>query len=207
MGRSKPSKISSWVRTRRNKNSDFGKQYMNYWENRKDQALETNSNNDARTTVSSLQQLVNQNIRERAKHVRNGVLRSSSSGSQSSDLEFLDPTSLGSDSPNSESLDPSSSGSASSSPTSDISINENIANVLAQASNLASDVVGHLNIIDLSSDSVVETLKEYITEEEYMNIVSSLKTEEMELSKNANALIKAIKSIKSFSCRTLRNTL
>jgi hypothetical protein len=50
-------------------------------------------------------------------------------------------------------------------------------------------------------------LKEYITEEEYMNIISSLKTEEVELSKNANELIKAIKSIKSFSCRTLRNTL
>ncbi|KAG0755671.1 hypothetical protein G6F57_008406 [Rhizopus arrhizus] len=60
---------------------------------------------------------------------------------------------------------------------------------------------------DLSSDSVVETLKKYITEEEYMNITSSLKTEEVELSKNANELIKAIKSIKSFSCRTLRNTL
>jgi hypothetical protein len=50
-------------------------------------------------------------------------------------------------------------------------------------------------------------LKEYITEEEYMDIISSLKTEEVELSKNANELIKAIKSMKSFSFRTLRNTL
>ncbi|CEP12529.1 hypothetical protein [Parasitella parasitica] len=203
MGRSKPSKIASW--TRRSKNSVFGKQYMNYWENRKDQALETNINNDARTTVFSIQQLINQNIREKAK---NAFCRSSSPGSQSSNLEFPDPTSFGSDSPGSESLDPSSFGSASSSSsTSDIPINENIAKALVQASNLASDLVGHLNIIDLSSDSVVETLKEYITEEEYMNIISSLKTEEVELSKNANELIKAIKSIKSFSCRTLRNTL
>lgn len=45
---------------------------MNYWENRKDQALETNINNDARTTISSIQQLVNQNIREKAKNVKNG---------------------------------------------------------------------------------------------------------------------------------------
>ncbi|KAI8638120.1 hypothetical protein BD408DRAFT_453816 [Parasitella parasitica] len=40
-----------------------------------------------------------------------------------------------------------------------------------------------------------------------MNIISSLKIKEVELSKNANELIKAIKSIKSFSCRTLRNIL
>ncbi|KAI8638119.1 hypothetical protein BD408DRAFT_405935 [Parasitella parasitica] len=137
MGRSKPSKIASW--TRRNKNSVFGKQYLNYWENRKDQALETNINNDARNTVSSIQQLVNQNIREKAKIV---LCRSSSSpGSLSSDLEFPDPTAPGSDSPGSESLDPSSSGSApSSSSTSDIPINENIAKILVQASNLASDM-------------------------------------------------------------------
>ncbi|KAI8368688.1 hypothetical protein BD560DRAFT_454735 [Blakeslea trispora] len=55
--------------------------------------------------------------------------------------------------------------------------------------------------------SVVETLKEHITEEEYMDIISSIKTEQVELSKNANELIKAIKSINSFSCKNLRNTL
>ncbi|CEG71375.1 hypothetical protein RMATCC62417_07119 [Rhizopus microsporus] len=96
---------------------------MSYWENRKDQALETNINNDARTTISSIQQLVNQNIREKAK---NAFCRSSSSpGFLSSELEFPDPTSPGSESPGSESLDPSSSGSASSSSsTFDIPINE-----------------------------------------------------------------------------------
>jgi hypothetical protein len=67
--------------------------------------------------------------------------------------------------------------------------------------------VGYLNIIDLSLDSVVETLKGCITDEEYTDIISSLKTEDVELSKNAKELIKSIKSIESLSSRTLRNTL
>ncbi|KAI8329381.1 hypothetical protein BD560DRAFT_342091, partial [Blakeslea trispora] len=156
--------------TRRNKNSVFGKQYMNYWENRKDQSLEANINTDACIIVSSIQQLVNQSIREKAKSVRNGN--------------------------NSESLDPSSSASASassSSSTSDIPISENIAKALVQASNLASNG-WKSNIIDLSSDSVAETLREHITEEEYTNIISSIKTKEVELSKNANELIKAVEN-------------
>lgn len=44
---------------------------MIYWEHRKDQAFETDVNNDARITISFIQQLVNQIIREKAKDVRN----------------------------------------------------------------------------------------------------------------------------------------
>lgn len=67
--------------------------------------------------------------------------------------------------------------------------------------------MGQLRIIDLSSDSVIETIKANITEEEYLEIKSYLETEEVELSKSADELIHAIKSIKSFSSRTVRNTL
>ncbi|KAI8330396.1 hypothetical protein EDC96DRAFT_548954 [Choanephora cucurbitarum] len=168
--------------TRRNKNSVFGKQYMNCWENRKDQALEKDINNDARTTISSIQQMVNQNIREKAK---NAFCRSSSSSEYQSS---------GSDSPSSDSL-------------ALIPLTLHLLALHLLVLQLLIYLVGHLNIIDLSSDSVVETLKEHITEEEYLDIACSLKTDQVKLSKNANELIKAIKSIKSFSYRTLRNTL
>lgn len=157
--------------SRRNRNSAFGREYAIYWEERRDQALETNIINDARETVASIQQLVNQDIRDRARNAFCG----SSSESNSSD------------------------------PGQNTS--NNITKVLKQASELASDVVGQLRIIDLSSDSVIETIKANITEEEYLEIKSYLETEEVELSKSADELIHAIKSIKSFSSRTVRNTL
>ncbi|KAG1175842.1 hypothetical protein G6F46_009509 [Rhizopus delemar] len=165
-------------RTRRNKNSGFGKQYMIYWEHRKDQAFETDVNNDARITISFIQQLVSQIIREKAKDGLNFLI---------AHLLLLSHLTLSSDF-----LDPSSSGCGSFSASKyNMPLSENITKALEQASNLVSNLIGHLNIIDLSSDSVVDTLKEHITEEEYMKIISSLKTEEFLVQNSVKHLIQA----------------
>ena len=64
-----------------------------------------------------------------------------------------------------------------------------------------------MNIVDLSSESVLETLKAYATKDEYNNIMLLVNVEEAEITEAASGLIEAIKSTKNLSCRTLRNTL
>ena len=57
------------------KNPDFGKEYTEYWENRKNQELKTDINSESRITTSSIQKLINQNIIEKAKDERNNNKR------------------------------------------------------------------------------------------------------------------------------------
>ncbi|CEI86320.1 hypothetical protein RMCBS344292_00763 [Rhizopus microsporus] len=67
--------------------------------------------------------------------------------------------------------------------------------------------VGYMKNIDLASESAIKTLKEHVTEEDYNDIDSSLKTEEMKLSQSANELIKAIGSIKRPALHAPENRL
>ncbi|KAG1152240.1 hypothetical protein G6F37_001049 [Rhizopus arrhizus] len=122
------------------KSPDFGKEYTEYWENRKNQDLKADINNESRTTTSSIQKLINQNI-----------FGSSQSSSDASNDE-----------------------------------NDGIIKTLSQAINLASDQAGQLNIVDLSSESVQETLKAYATKDEYNNIILLVNVEEAEITEAAN---------------------
>ncbi|RCH97849.1 hypothetical protein CU097_012254 [Rhizopus azygosporus] len=122
-----------------NKNSYFGKKYMCYWEDCKDQVLITDINDDARATISYICQLVNQNVF--------GSAASTSPGSIFGSIPD-------------------------STPDSKTPIDEIL------------DVVGYMKNIDLASELAIKTLKEHVTEEDYNDIDSSLKTEEMKLYRN-----------------------
>ncbi|KAI9273244.1 hypothetical protein EDC94DRAFT_580218 [Helicostylum pulchrum] len=84
---------------------------------------------------------------------------------------------------------------------------EGISKTLAQTTNLASDHVGQLNIIDMSLESVRDTLKANTTQEKYDHIMASIKPKEVQLSDNVKKLIDGLKSIQIISSRNMRNAL
>lgn len=67
--------------------------------------------------------------------------------------------------------------------------------------------LAQLGIIDLTSDSVWNILKMCTAKEEYENITLSLNVQEAEITDSARSLIQAIKNVKIYSCKNLRNTL
>ncbi|KAI9336898.1 hypothetical protein BD770DRAFT_331990, partial [Pilaira anomala] len=67
--------------------------------------------------------------------------------------------------------------------------------------------LAQLGIIDLKSDSVLNFLKIYTTEEEYGDIMSFSKIRDVDLTNDAAILIQSIKDISAVSCRNIRNTL
>ncbi|GAA5807060.1 hypothetical protein MFLAVUS_000410 [Mucor flavus] len=76
---------------------------------------------------------------------------------------------------------------------------EGMYNALQQLSDLASDEVGHLNIIDFSSPVAVEILKPEISAEEFDRITDATNIEPIVLTDHAAALINALQSSTLFS--------
>ncbi|KAG1534741.1 hypothetical protein G6F46_006687 [Rhizopus delemar] len=83
----------------------------------------------------------------------------------------------------------------------------NLTKTLAQTIELASDYLAQLGVINLTSDSVRNILKMCTTEEEYENIILSVDVKEVEITESAKNLIQAIKDVKVYSCKNLRNAL
>ncbi|KAI9336900.1 hypothetical protein BD770DRAFT_243021 [Pilaira anomala] len=53
--------------------TEFGKKYQTYWERRKEIVLRQEVNNESYTIISYINRLVNQNIVEKAKNVKDDV--------------------------------------------------------------------------------------------------------------------------------------
>ncbi|KAG2201028.1 hypothetical protein INT47_006572, partial [Mucor saturninus] len=137
--------------TRRFHSTVFGKKYREYWEDRKDSNLREDINNESRSAISSIQQLVHQNLIERANNVFS--TSSSSSNCPNFNVTFSGATSSGTTSSDGISSDGISSNATSSdSTTSDATTLNGLLTTLAQTCELASDYLAQLGIIDLTSD-------------------------------------------------------
>ncbi|KAL0141774.1 hypothetical protein V8B55DRAFT_1595710 [Mucor lusitanicus] len=187
--------------------SAFGDKYSKYWTNRKDNELRENVDEESRSTISSIQQLVHQNLLERANNVFGTSL---SSHSSSSNASFSNASSSNTSSSNTSSSNTSSSNTSSS----DVAFSDNtsydangLRKVLSQSMELASDCLARLGVIDLASNSAKDILKACTTEDYYRRIINATNPKEPEISNDAKVLITAIKELRVLSCKSLRNTL
>ncbi|KAG1302543.1 hypothetical protein G6F64_010838 [Rhizopus arrhizus] len=213
---------------RRSRSTEFGNKYRKYWINRKDNDLRENIDEESRSAISSIQQLVHQDLLERVNNVFgtssssshtssfNATLPEASSSdatpightfteATSSDVKFSDTASY-----DVTLTDPTFTGTtftadtSSEAPSADVTTSSlttanDLTETLAQSIELASDCLAKLGVIDLSSDSVREILKTCTTEEENERILTSVNPKEAEISNDAKSLIKAIKGLKVLS--------
>ncbi|KAG0959794.1 hypothetical protein G6F31_011298 [Rhizopus arrhizus] len=217
---------------RRSRSTEFGNKYRKYWINRKDNDLRENIDEESRSAISSIQQLVHQDLLERVNNVFgtssssshtssfNATLPEASSSdatpightfteATSSDVKFSDTASY-----DATLTDPTFTGTtftadtSSEAPSADVTTSSlttanDLTETLAQSIELASDCLAKLGVIDLSSDSVREILKTCTTEEENERILNSVNPKEAEISNDAKSLIKAIKGLKVLSLENL----
>lgn len=147
-------------------------------------------NNESRSAIS-IQQLVRRNLTEKANNVFSTSF--SSSNCLTPNISFSDATNSGA-----TDSDATSSG---------LTTSNGLTKTLAQTIELASNYLDQLGIINLTSDSVRNILKMCTTEEEYENVMLSVNVKEVEINESAKNFIQAIKDIKVYSCKNLRNAL
>ncbi|KAG1142280.1 hypothetical protein G6F37_009377 [Rhizopus arrhizus] len=177
--------------TRRFHSKVFEKKYHEYWESRKDSTLREDINNESRSAISCIQRLVHQNLIERANNVFSTSY--SSSNCLTSNATFSDAT--------------ISDATTSDTTTSCATTSNGLTKMLAQTIELASDYLAQLGVINLTPNSIRNILKMRTTEEEYENIILSVNVKKVGITESAKSLIQAIKDVKVYSCKNLRNAL
>ncbi|KAL0088350.1 hypothetical protein F4703DRAFT_1915457 [Phycomyces blakesleeanus] len=168
--------------TRNNHDTVFSRSYKQYWEVRNDSdSLEKTLRKENQETIVQLNKLTNNNIRRLAKkaHIADETPESIETVGKVKDLE--------------DSTDESDK-------TCDINT------VLSQTANLASDEVGKLNIIDLSSLTTLDILEAETSKERLDVIIEATKTKAVQLSLYAKNLITELCET-TWSVQALRKTL
>ncbi|RCH83415.1 hypothetical protein CU098_006074 [Rhizopus stolonifer] len=176
---------------------EFGHAYQAYWERRNRDSLRQQMERENRKTIVRLNKLSNKRIRTLAKDV-------SHPKEDEMDVDDQGEGYLNADDQGEGYLNADDQGE--SHLNADDDYREKTSNALKQISALPSDEVGHLKIIDLSSESALRILQSEISEDEFNNITNATHIEPIVLSDYATELSNALQHC-PLSPSVLRDTL